>query len=576
MRTLHKNKGKGKFIDTHYYTLDVETNGKLAQPESFIFCCLYSRFETLFFYSVEEIKKELLKSKYKKKYIFVHFAEFDLNVIYGNIISELDNAAIYSGSNFISATNGVCIFCDSLNIYRTSVKEIGKNLGIEKLAIENEYLTGEVKEVTEQMKNYCERDCQIVWYALNKIFNFAGSIKKTIASLSLALFKNKYLKYDLNFEPEFTDKFFNSYYGGRTECFKIGKTKAVYYDVNSMYPFCMKKVFPNPKKFKTELNVNIERFKYLLKYYEGIAYVKLFHVEHYFGFLPVKIDGKLMFPCGNFEGWYNFNELRFAFEHNIITFKEVKEVSYATDILESPFCDYVDDLHKLKNASDGIEKINAKLFMNSLYGKFAEKQQVKKVYYDLIPFDLIEQYENTGIKHEVKLFNKDRQDCYIELLEEKNDFKTHVIPMFASYITSYARIRLLEYLLKWQNLTPVYCDTDSIMLENIPNYDDSNVLGDFKREKEIVTEIKGLKNYEYIKDTSDEIFKKLKGVPLKTAKLISENTYQYEKMIKAKSAIRRIKQTGSQEIIIKKISNKYDKRKIIDIFGNTKPFFIKN
>lgn len=568
MKTLHKNSGKGKFINTNFFVLDVETNGLFAQPEYFIFACLYGYNTELYFFDLESLKKELLKAKYKNKYVFVHNAEFDLNVIYGNIILGLDNSAIYNGSSFILASNGVCKFADSLNIYKTSVKEIGKIVGLEKLDIEESYKKGNVKKVTEKMKQYCKRDCNIVYLALQEIFNFAGSIKPTLASLALALFKNKYLEFDLDYQPEFTDLFFNSYYGGRTEAFKIGKTNACYFDVNSMYPWAMLQKFPNPKKFKTEKNISIPRFTHLTKFYEGLAYIKLFHVEHFFGFLPYKSNNKLLFPVGTFEGWYNLNEIRFALQHEAIKILEVHEIHYSTGILESPFINYVKELYEIKNNSSGIEKTNAKLFLNSLYGKFAEKNKAEKTYYTEIPLDLIERYNSVGIEYEITMFNAERIDCYIEIESKYNEKKTHVIPLFSSYITSYARIRLLEYMLKWQNYNVVYCDTDSIMLESEPDYISSNELGEFKREKEIITEIKGLKNYTFISDGKK--CKKLKGVP-KSANENKDGSFEYVKLIKAKSAIRRKQKTGMQEIIIKNISNKYDKRIIIDKFGNTKP-----
>lgn len=574
MKTLHRGKGKGKFINSSFFVLDIETNGLIAQPEAFVFACLYGYQTELYFYDIESLKKEFLKHKYKGKYIFVHNAEFDYNVLFGNIITGLDKSAIYNGSSFIMATNGVCKFADSLNIYKTSVKELGKIVGLEKLEIEQSYLKGKVIEITEQMKEYCKRDCNIVYLALQEIFNFVGSIKPTLASLALALFKNKYLEYDLDYESDFTDLFFNSYYGGRCEAFKIGKTNACYYDVNSMYPWAMKQIYPNPKKFKYEKNISEKRFFFLSKYYEGLAFVRLFHVEHYFGFLPVKYQNKLLFPTGKIEGWYNLNELRFAIEHGVITNIECIEIYYSTEILESPFINYIDSLFEIKNNSEGIERTNAKLFLNSLYGKFAEKEKKEKTYYDEIPLELLSKYDSLGINYDVQMFNSERLDCYIETESTNKDKKTHVIPMFSSYITSYARIKLLTYLLKWQKYNPVYCDTDSIMLEHEPDYISSNDIGEFKREKEIITEIKGLKNYTYLKDGKEN--KKLKGVPSKAEKTENENEYKYIKLVKAKSAIRRKQKTGSQEIIIKKISNNYDKRKIIDNFGNTKPIHFNN
>lgn len=573
MRTLHRNNGRGLFISNKYLVLDTETNGLNPQPEYFKFCCLWDGKKPLYFYNVDDIKNELLKIKYKNKIIFVHNAEYDLNCIYGNIIRNLDNSAVYSGSGFISATNGICIFADSLNIYKTSVKNIGNMVGLPKLDIDKKFVSGNVRNITEQDKLYCLRDCEIIYNALFEIFTFAGSVKKTLASLALALFKNKYLKYDLDYQPEYTDLFRLSYFGGRNEVFTFGKCRAHYYDINSMYPYAMLKPFPNPKKFKKENNVKIDRFIHLLENCEGLADVELFHVKHYFGFLPVKINNKLMFPCGNLHGTWNFNELRYAYNNGIIKFKKINWTAYSDITLDSPFIEYVTDLYDIKNNAEGIKKTNAKLFLNSLYGKFGEKQHNESTYYEYIPFDLLSYYNNLDIEYEIKLFNNIRTDCYISVkTESKNN--SHQIPMFASYITSYSRIYLLEYLLKWFKYKPLYCDTDSIFLEIEPkNHVFNNKIGEFKKETDIITEIRGLKNYSYI-DKNHKNYDKIKGIPLKSAKKINKNTYKYNTLIKSKSAIRRKIKTGKKMTVKKILKNSYDKR-IIFNFTETKPVFIK-
>jgi hypothetical protein len=567
MRTLHLNKGKGKNLKNKFLVLDVETNGLNANPENFIFCCLYSFDNALFFYKVDEIKKELLKAKYRNKIVFVHFAEFDLNVIYRNIITGLDNAAIYSGSNFICATNGNVKFADSLNIYKTSVKNIGESIGLKKLDIEQSYLKGNVKKITDNMLIYCKRDCEIVFEGLLSIFNFVGSVKITLASLSLALFKNKYLKYNIEYEPTYTDLFRKSYYGGRTEVFKIGKCNANYYDINSMYPFCMLKNFPNPKKFKVEKNISVKRFLSLIEFYEGVANIELLHEDHYFGFLPVKNENKLLFPTGNIKGWYNLNEIRFALENNVIKIKKIHEIYYSPQIMLSPFNQFVTDLYKIKNESEGITKYNAKILMNSLYGKFAEKDSTINTYYENLPVNLIQKYDILDIPYKIHLFNKIRNDCYIEVATEKGKNKSHQIPLFSSYITSYARIELLKYLLKYKECEPLYCDTDSIFFNKLPDIKDSTEIGLFKREKEIITKIYGLKDYEYKKDDDDKIYKKIKGIPLKNATQINTNNYSFKAMIKSKQSLRRNNKTGNHILITKNLTRNYNKRKILTNFG---------
>lgn len=197
----------------------------------------------------------------------------------------------------------------------------------------------------------------------------------------------------------------------------------------------------------------------------------------------------------------------------------------------------------------------------------------------------MEQLKKQKIPFQLKMFNKVRNDCYIHIfapVKTNNDFskvtidsngfknKIHSIPVFSSYITSYARIYLLENMIKYENKELTYVDTDCLTMEKEVSIIDSLELGAFKKEKEIITEIFGNKNYSELKD--DEINRKLKGVP-KKALLISENRYEFDTFIKTKRALRQNKDAGTIEKTFKNISLSYDKRIVLKS-GKTKPVHI--
>ena len=74
-------------------------------------------------------------------------------------------------------------------------------------------------------------------------------------------FRNVYLPENLYYS-ELNDEFYDSYYGGRTEAFKIGVVDAKVYDINSMYPDAMRSIkFPDVKNLRKEIKVDV---KYLL------------------------------------------------------------------------------------------------------------------------------------------------------------------------------------------------------------------------------------------------------------------------------------------------------------------------
>lgn len=613
---MDKILGRLKIVDNpeklldDFFVFDCETFSRDARPEGFAFCCMTGRNYRKVFHTIEDFKQEIFSGRFSKKHIFCHWAEFDLNVIFGNIKINLDRQSIFNGSTFICAQKHNVSFADSLNIYKTSVKEIGSQLGFEKLELPQKFGQGKKVAITKEDIEYCYRDCDIVFQALSKIFLEVQSIRPTLAGLAMIYYRRFYQPFDFMYN-ELSMKFFDSYYGGRVEAFKIGKTYSYKYDINSMYPFAMVKVkFPNPKHVKKSKANDLEGLLHTMKFYEGQATITVNHKYHEFGFLPVRSEGKLKFPSGTFTGTWCFPEIRFALKHKIIDIVEIHEV-LRSHRMDSPFKNFANDLYEARLTVTGIEKVIKKNLMNSLYGKFGQRQKFLEIYYEEVPFELLEILIDRKIPYELKMFNKDRNDCYIRIfkpvkitekeVKERNikilseneieiedtdnysieykvndnpkAFKTkiHSIPCFASYITSYARVYLLEQMIKYKKNNVTYCDTDCVCMEIDPMIEDSLVLGAFKKEKEILTHIYGNKNYTEIK--GDVLNRKIKGIPKKAVKL-SENSFLYQAMTKTKKAIRNQLTAGVWVEQEKTITNRYDKRKVLKS-GKTKILKIK-
>jgi hypothetical protein len=570
MKTLAKLKPRNKILED-FYVFDVETTPfKEDETVQFKFGVVYSFGYCKVITTIDEFKKEFEQERYRNRKVFAHNAEFDLNVIYGNIF-YVDKAAVFN-NKFISATNGNAIFCDSMNIYRTSVKEIGKMLNLEKKD-NSALLESEDLSYTKEDIEYCVRDCEIVYEALLIIFNKVGSIRITAPSLSLEYYRRYFQPYHIDYVNE-SEYFFKSYYGGRCEALKLGKTNAIVVDINSMYPYAMKYCeFPNPKRLRVKRNVTNELFinKYL-EYYEGCAIVTVTHYSSFIGGLPYRKDEKLIFPLGIFQGWYNFNELRYCLNNSLISIMEVKEIVFA-ERMESPFISFIDENYTARKAANGIEKENYKLFMNSLYGKFA--QQIKSAFiyiHDILDKEsneLIEKYETEGTLIKLKPFNKIRNDIFIEVKSTIGSHLYNTIPVFSSYITSFARIMLLDNLLKYQDYKPIYCDTDSIFFEIEPPINYSDELGAWKLEDKVVTEIRGLKNYSYI--SKEKEIDKIKGIPKRAEKIF--NKYYFYSLTKTKESLVREKSANTYLERNKKIKGEYTKR-IVHEDGTTEPIVL--
>jgi len=551
-----------------------ERDGKRVKynfNKQFIFGVIYGHNYQQVFYSREEMTYALQTDKrFKDKIVFAHNAEYDLTILYDNIYQRFPEA-IFNGK-FICADNGNCMFADSGNIYvHASVEKIGKLLGMPKQDIKYDYW---YKDIHADHINYCTQDCAIIYEALYQTFEFAGAIKITQASLSMVYFRTFHQKFDIE-HNEHTKCFYDSYFGGRTEAFKIGKTNASCIDVNSMYPFVMKtERFPNPKFFKTILNVNVKVFlKKYLPHYEGCIYCTILHKEKTFGFLPFKSNGKLLFPVGKFSGCWNFNEIRYALEQGAITIEKIAKIVYAPG-MPSPFVDFVDYLYNERFKTDNeltIDRI--KRYMNSLYGKFAQRIQEEHIYIENIEkqYHVIQEHQQKKTFIRFIPFNAQRSDGFLVVKTAKKVDTSFAIPSFASYITSGARIILLKELYRIEKFKPVYCDTDSIFYEiNTDPYPSSKALGKFKLENKTITEIRGLKNYKYIENGEEK--RRLKGVPNKAVQ-IGPTSFEYFNLVKTKESLRRNIEAGTRIKRAKNITGKYDKR-IVFADGETKPIEI--
>lgn len=586
IRQLIRLKPRVKLL-TDFYVWDVETGDRKddvirwklnARPESFIFGVIYGLNYTKVIHSLPELIETFKESRFKNRKVFAHNATYDLTTAFGNIY-DMDPGAIFNGSRFISATNGNCIFADSMNIFvGQSVEKLGRQLGMEKLGMAGKaYDKSDWTNASEKAYdiNGCIRDCEIVWEGLYRTFEFAGDIKITQASLSMTYFRRYHQPYTIR-HNELTSHFWDSYYGGRCEAFKIGKTQSKVIDVNSMYPDRMKhEVFPNPVGLKSSRNVKTKFFvNRLLPNYEGCIYATIYHLHTHIGLLPYKepSTGRLLFPVGKFSGCWNFNEFRFAYDTGNIKILSIDKIIYS-ERMASPFAGYVDELFLLKYKAElegnEFERDRTKRFANSLYGKFAQRIDEESIYIKDMDaqFKLILEHQKRGTFKKLIIFNAERNDCFLVVGSNKNISVNHSIPSFASYITSGARVVLLKKLLELEHNRPTYCDTDSIFIENDLGIISESHLGGWKLEDKIVTEISGLKNYKFL--SGSQLKRRLKGVPEKAIEVIP-GTWEFENLLKTKEAIRRNLDAGVLTKRTKTISGKYDKRIVLSN-GETQP-----
>ncbi len=119
----------------------------------------------------------------------------------------------------------------------------------------------------------------------------------------------------------------DSYYGGRTEAFVIGKRVGDIrvIDVRSMYPTQMKYMEYPDTNYIEKGTIEQHRF--------GYGRFRIYVPEDiHIPPLPVKYHGKLMFPSGELEGWWVYDEVRLAVKYGC---KILKQYDGVMELIEA-------------------------------------------------------------------------------------------------------------------------------------------------------------------------------------------------------------------------------------------------
>jgi len=484
---------KQRLFKKKIYGFDIETKNN---NKDFVLASIYCDKFQKFYYSKDEFMYDI-KNKYdfRNSVIFATNLSFDF---FGTFFGSSESKNFYTlfrGSDLLLAkthfhndtfTNVAKInskslksllFLDSLNYAQLSVAKMGKVIGIPKLkaprCLGQEI---ETKADFEELKTYNMRDSEITYkfmkFYINSSEKIGGTFKNTIASNSMALFKNAYLGDAKYYQPNeiVLLEQFESYYGGRTEAFKRGYFEDKnYYDFNSLYPTVMLDELPDPNSLRINRKNTV---KYINKY-EGISKVDVFvfHNQKY-PVLPFRNDiGRVIFPTGNISGWYTHIELRKAVEQGAVIKKVYKSQYFIKNC--RPFKDFVTDLYNLRKeykADNNPLEFVTKITLNSLYGKFGQKFKDKDnwVHKDAI-----------SLKELSKQKTIERKGDYLRIVQDCKP-SAFCIPIWATYITAKARLKLHNTLLV---TNPIYCDTDSVITEKEIVTGDE--LGDLKLEMKI-------------------------------------------------------------------------------------------
>jgi len=448
----------------------------------------------------------------------------------------------------------------STNYFDCKLKELGQAVGLPKLEID-------FKEASDdQLCIYCFRDVEILLRALCEYIAFnrahdTGRFSYTKAAQAFSSFRHRFMdrKIYIHHEKKVEELERAAYFGGRVECNRIGEIgggEKTFLDVNSMYPAVMK-----AHRYPTKLRFYFEgdECEGALRYLDTsccIAEVTLKTADPAYA---LRRDGKLIFPVGTFRTFLCTEGLRRA-QHSGELLKVHQLAVYESHYIFKEYVDYWYPF-KAKYRACGNELYTkiVKLFLNSLYGKFGQKQPIFEEYFE----------PEAGPPRSEHCIDIETGERWVEIhsfgkvkrqIGEKNGNKSFVA--IAAHVTEYSRFALWDLCSTAGRQRVYYMDTDSICIltRDLYRFDGSisdQRLGALSVDKVCETLVlHGAKHYEYDGN------RVCKGVP-KTATKTGEFTYEYDQFMGSKSH-QRLAETSSFLVqkVQKDVTPVYDKGEV--------------
>lgn len=459
----------------------------------------------------------------------------------------------------------------STNYFQTSLEALGKMFGYKKLKVDFDSVT------QKELSKYCKRDVEILKKIMEFYFAFIiehdlGKFSMSQASQAFRSFRHRFnteriCLHDIDEAKEIERL---CYHGGRVEAFKWRKQAGgpfVTLDVNSMYPYIMREHYSPVQLIDILKKPVISKIKRLL---DRFCIVAECEIKTDLPMYAVKRGHKLIFPTGHYIAYLTTHGLIEAIKRGHLVKVNIACV-YRRAMLFNEYVDFFYGIKKqYKESKQKPLEHTAKIFLNALYGKFAQKKIITEEYED----------KGNATYYKEKIFNLDTGIWIDEthllgkivvkmgLGEGPNSFVA-----VSAHITEGARMYLWS-LFETVGLDKViYCDTDSLMIRSkdkgpLMPLVDKYRLGalDFKKESSTL-DIMGAKSY------MTENMKKIKGIP-KNAKQIGDYTYRYTTFFKQATHLnQRVTRSFLTRKTVKDVTPKYDKG-VIQKNGSITPFLL--
>lgn len=305
-------------------------------------------------------------------------------------------------------------------------------------------------ENAELIAKYLKNDCKYLYEWCDSLVTRFGS-KLTLPQMAFAELRKSGYTID-KMTKEYDEAHRKYYFGGRVECFESGHLEGDwdYIDINSAYPRAMLEGHPMGPPSYTSINYDYEsKENFFLISFIGLGG----------GALPFRTDSGLRFPTDNEPREYNCTcwELWTGLKHGVIDVQEVIEIKIWSESVS--MADFINKFYEEKLSAERTKdkkgRMQAKLIMNSAYGKFATDPRKFKEYrlteLGDIPHGDDWQHLSDTVGERTIWCRPDEGETYYNVVT-------------AASITGWVRAYMFDSLQQCER--PVYCDTDSIICKS--------------------------------------------------------------------------------------------------------------
>lgn len=349
---------------------------------------------------------------------------------------------------------GLCELRDSINIIPVPLSEYKKDDIDYSIMEEGER---EKPENKRKIRKYLKSDCMYLYDLVSRFITDYG-LQLTQAGAAM----KQWVKISESPVPVTDGVFYEEispyYYGGRVQCFKSGiiEKPCKVFDIRSAYPFAMLSKHPYSENYS-----RVDGFAKGADFYRVSCISRGAFPFRGLGLSDGQTSAGLQFPADDVQREYTVTKWEYYAALDTGTIENVEVLESITFVTHIDFSEYIHHFYNLRaecrKNGDKAGALFGKLFMNSLYGKFAANPQNYKNHM-VVPMDVIAGLDSLGWEFAGEFGPWGLAQS--PLSEDRMRF--YNVATGAS-ITGYVRAMLWRAICGSKGV--MYCDTDSIAVE---------------------------------------------------------------------------------------------------------------